>query len=237
MLRDLGHRQHGDVVGQHRRGDSLDDTSFTGATPCHSRAGVAPAASATGGTVADDERPDGRTAGRAADCSTARYRLGPVLARGGMSTVYRGTDTRLDRPVAIKVMDPRLAADPAFRARFEREARSAARIDHPAVVDVHDQGDRDRTARTTPVCSSSWSWSRAARCATSCAPAGALGVPAAFAVLEPVLAGLAAGPPARARAPRRQAGERADQPRRRGQGRRLRAGHGGRAGRRQPRRA
>ena len=57
-----------------------------------------------------------------------------------MSTVYRATDTRLDRPVAVKVMDPRLAADPAFRTRFEREARSAARIDHPAVVDVHDQG-------------------------------------------------------------------------------------------------
>ncbi|HZG89339.1 MAG TPA: protein kinase, partial [Pseudonocardia sp.] len=71
----------------------------------------------------------------------ARYRLGSVIARGGMSTVRRGTDTRLDRPVAIKIMDPRLAADPAFRTRFEREARSAARIDHPNVVDVHDQGD------------------------------------------------------------------------------------------------
>ena len=45
-----------------------------------------------------------------------RYRLGPVLARGGMSTVHRATDTRLDRPVAVKVMDPRLAADPVFRA-------------------------------------------------------------------------------------------------------------------------
>ncbi|MFC7658517.1 hypothetical protein ACFQV8_22010 [Pseudonocardia benzenivorans] len=71
----------------------------------------------------------------------ARYRVGPVIARGGMSTVYRGLDTRLDRPVAIKVLDPAMAADPAFRVRFEREARLAARIDHPAVVDVHDQGD------------------------------------------------------------------------------------------------
>jgi beta-lactam-binding protein with PASTA domain/tRNA A-37 threonylcarbamoyl transferase component Bud32 len=69
-----------------------------------------------------------------------RYRVGPVLARGGMSTVYRGTDTRLERPVAIKVMDPRFAADPAFLQRFEREARAAARLHHPGVVGVHDQG-------------------------------------------------------------------------------------------------
>lgn len=69
-----------------------------------------------------------------------RYRVGPVLARGGMSTVYRGTDTRLERPVAIKVMAPRFVADPVFLQRFEREARAAARLDHPGVVGVHDQG-------------------------------------------------------------------------------------------------
>ncbi len=69
-----------------------------------------------------------------------RYRVGPVLARGGMSTVYRGTDTRLERPVAIKVMAPRFAADPAFLQRFGREARAAARLHHPGVVGVHDQG-------------------------------------------------------------------------------------------------
>ncbi|MGH3774421.1 MAG: Stk1 family PASTA domain-containing Ser/Thr kinase [Pseudonocardiaceae bacterium] len=69
-----------------------------------------------------------------------RYRVGPVLARGGMSTVYRGTDTRLERPVAIKVMAPRFAADPMFLQRFEREARAAARLHHPGVVGVHDQG-------------------------------------------------------------------------------------------------
>jgi serine/threonine protein kinase/beta-lactam-binding protein with PASTA domain len=69
-----------------------------------------------------------------------RYRVGPVVARGGMSTVYRGTDTRLERPVAIKVMAPRFAADPAFLQRFEREARAAARLHHPGVVGVHDQG-------------------------------------------------------------------------------------------------
>ncbi|SDH11834.1 serine/threonine protein kinase [Lentzea fradiae] len=69
-----------------------------------------------------------------------RYRVDAVLTRGGMSTVYRGRDTRLDRDVAVKVMDPRLAADPAFVARFEREARAAAQLHHPAVVSVHDQG-------------------------------------------------------------------------------------------------
>ncbi|NMO93340.1 protein kinase domain-containing protein [Actinomycetospora sp. TBRC 11914] len=69
-----------------------------------------------------------------------RYRVGEVLARGGMSTVHRGTDTRLDRPVAIKIMEPSLASDPTFVRRFEREARAAARLSHPGIVAVHDQG-------------------------------------------------------------------------------------------------
>jgi eukaryotic-like serine/threonine-protein kinase len=80
---------------------------------------------------------DGNLVGTLLD---GRYRVGPVLAYGGMSTVYRGTDTRLDRSVAIKVMDPRFAADPVFLQRFEREARAAARLHHPGVVGVHDQG-------------------------------------------------------------------------------------------------
>ncbi|WP_106614890.1 Stk1 family PASTA domain-containing Ser/Thr kinase [Saccharothrix carnea] len=74
-----------------------------------------------------------------------RYRVGTLVARGGMSTVYRGVDTRLERTVAIKVMDPRFSADPQFVARFEREARAAAKLHHPGVVQVHDQGvDEDR---------------------------------------------------------------------------------------------
>ncbi|MDQ3761037.1 MAG: Stk1 family PASTA domain-containing Ser/Thr kinase [Actinomycetota bacterium] len=80
---------------------------------------------------------DGNLVGTLLD---GRYRVGPVLARGGMSTVYRGTDTRLERPVAIKVMAPRFAADPVFLQRFEREARAAARLHHPGIVGVHDQG-------------------------------------------------------------------------------------------------
>ncbi|NKQ56595.1 Stk1 family PASTA domain-containing Ser/Thr kinase [Amycolatopsis sp. K13G38] len=69
-----------------------------------------------------------------------RYRVDAPIARGGMSSVYRGADTRLDRPVAIKIMDPRFADDRSFVERFEREARSAAQLHHPNVVTVHDQG-------------------------------------------------------------------------------------------------
>ncbi|NMH99452.1 Stk1 family PASTA domain-containing Ser/Thr kinase [Pseudonocardia acidicola] len=119
----------------------------------------------------------------------ARYRVGPVIARGGMSTVYRGTDTRLDRPVAIKVMDPRMAADPTFRVRFEREARSAARIDHPAVIDVHDQGDDHSGPEPTLFLVMELVEGGTLRDVLRAR--GAVGVPAAFAVLEPVLAGLA----------------------------------------------
>ncbi len=115
----------------------------------------------------------------------ARYRVGSVIARGGMSTVYRGTDTRLDRPVAVKIMDPRMAADPAFRVRFEREARSAARIDHPAVVDVFDQGDDGDTLFLVMELVEGCTLRDVLR------QRGALGVPAAMAVLEPVLLGLA----------------------------------------------
>lgn len=75
-----------------------------------------------------------------------RYRVDGVLARGGMSVVHRGVDLRLERPVAIKVLDGALASDPAFVRRFEREARAAARLAHPGIVAVHDQGrDPDGT--------------------------------------------------------------------------------------------
>jgi serine/threonine-protein kinase len=60
-----------------------------------------------------------------------------------MATVYEAVDLRLDRLVALKVMHPHLAADPGFVARFEREAKSAARLAHPHVVGVYDQGEAD----------------------------------------------------------------------------------------------
>ena len=70
-----------------------------------------------------------------------RYRIGPRIARGGMASVYEATDTRLDRTVAVKVMHPGLGDDDEFAQRFVREARAAARLNHPHVVGVYDQGD------------------------------------------------------------------------------------------------
>jgi len=75
-----------------------------------------------------------------------RYRVDSLLAHGGMSAVYRGTDTRLDRQVAIKIMDPRFADDRSFVDRFVREAQSAAQLHHPHVVAVHDQGEEGGVA-------------------------------------------------------------------------------------------
>ncbi len=75
-----------------------------------------------------------------------RYHVESLLARGGMASVYQATDLRLERPVALKVMHPDLARDEAFVARFRREARAAARLQHPHVVAVYDQGEDDDLA-------------------------------------------------------------------------------------------
>jgi beta-lactam-binding protein with PASTA domain/serine/threonine protein kinase len=69
-----------------------------------------------------------------------RYRVDARIAVGGMATVYRALDTRLDRVLALKVMHPALAADGSFVERFIREAKSVARLAHPNVVQVFDQG-------------------------------------------------------------------------------------------------
>ncbi|WP_327730145.1 Stk1 family PASTA domain-containing Ser/Thr kinase [Streptomyces sp. NBC_00487] len=69
-----------------------------------------------------------------------RYRVEARIAVGGMATVYRTVDTRLDRVLALKVMHPTLAADRTFVERFIREAKSVARLSHPNVVGVYDQG-------------------------------------------------------------------------------------------------
>ena len=72
-----------------------------------------------------------------------RYHVVSRLARGGMATVYEAVDSRLDRTVALKVMHPGLAEDEEFVSRFIREAKSAARLSHPNVVAVYDQGADD----------------------------------------------------------------------------------------------
>ena len=70
-----------------------------------------------------------------------RYAVGEFIGQGGMSTVYRGTDTRLGRQVAIKIMKANLSGDVQFRDRFRQEAQSASRMAHPTVVRVFDAGD------------------------------------------------------------------------------------------------
>lgn len=75
-----------------------------------------------------------------------RYQVRARVARGGMATVYVATDLRLDRRVAVKIMHAHLADDESFRDRFIQEARSAARLAHPNVVNVFDQGQDDSLA-------------------------------------------------------------------------------------------
>lgn len=72
-----------------------------------------------------------------------RYRVRSWIARGGMATVYAATDERLDRPVALKIVHPHRAGDPAFTERFGEEARAIARLTHPNVVAVYDQGSHE----------------------------------------------------------------------------------------------
>ncbi|MGH3447214.1 MAG: Stk1 family PASTA domain-containing Ser/Thr kinase [Nocardioidaceae bacterium] len=70
-----------------------------------------------------------------------RYRIVARIARGGMATVYEATDLRLDRQTALKVLPETFGADEDFSQRFVREARAAARLAHPNVVAVYDQGE------------------------------------------------------------------------------------------------
>jgi serine/threonine-protein kinase len=70
-----------------------------------------------------------------------RYRLDALIGAGGMATVYRAHDTRLDRDVAVKLLSTHLAADPVLAERFQREARALAAFTHPAIVAVYDVGE------------------------------------------------------------------------------------------------
>ena len=83
------------------------------------------------------------SAGLATGVQVGRYRIEGPLAAGGMGVVYRARQVELDKPVALKVIRPEWAADEEFRARFKREARLAASLDHPHIVSPHDFGDED----------------------------------------------------------------------------------------------
>ena len=115
-----------------------------------------------------------------------RYRLDAHLAHGGMASVYAGHDLRLDRAVAVKVLHPHLAQDSAFAARFIAEAKQAARINHPNVVAVHDQGmDADRAFIVMELV-------RGHSVRALLRATGVLTAQQALALLAPVCAGLAA---------------------------------------------
>lgn len=70
-----------------------------------------------------------------------RYQVGELIGRGGMADVHVGMDSRLGRRVAIKLLKPSLANDPAFRTRFRREAQDAAKMAHPTIVRIFDAGE------------------------------------------------------------------------------------------------
>lgn len=74
-----------------------------------------------------------------------RYRIDSLIGRGGMASVFRAFDTRLDRVVAVKLLNSDLASQPTFRKRFRREAQAAARMNHPGIVRVFDAGEETVT--------------------------------------------------------------------------------------------
>ena len=73
------------------------------------------------------------------------YEVERQLGAGGMGVVYRARDTRLNRPVALKVLKSELVSDPDRRQRFVREARAAAAITHPAIAQIYDVDEQDGT--------------------------------------------------------------------------------------------
>jgi serine/threonine-protein kinase len=72
-----------------------------------------------------------------------RYKIHAEIGRGGMARVYRATDTILGRSVALKVLSPQLASDPEFSARFRREGKIVAGLQHPHIVTLFDIGESE----------------------------------------------------------------------------------------------
>jgi eukaryotic-like serine/threonine-protein kinase len=75
-----------------------------------------------------------------------RYEIVREIARGGMADVYLARDSKLDRPVALKVLSPELSRDPSFVERFRREAQHAASLNHPNIVGIYDWGQEQGTS-------------------------------------------------------------------------------------------
>ncbi|WP_457971873.1 protein kinase domain-containing protein [Arthrobacter sp. D1-17] len=113
-----------------------------------------------------------------------RYQVNSRLAGGGMSTVYLATDQRLDRDVALKVLHPHLANDHSFLDRLSREARSAAKLSHPHVVGVLDQGHDGQTAYLV------MEYIKGHTLRDVIREKGALSPRLAFALIDPVVEGL-----------------------------------------------
>lgn len=115
-----------------------------------------------------------------------RYQIEKLVARGGMATVYLAMDIRLERKVALKIIHPHLATDSSFRDKFIREARIAAKLSHPNLVNVFDQGEDGELAFMAMEFVSGITLRDALK------DFGALDATRALDLFEPMLSGLAA---------------------------------------------
>ena len=77
--------------------------------------------------------------------SVRQFRIDAKLGEGGMGAVYRAFDTKLERPIALKVIRPELCQNPDFLRRFQREAKAAARFKHPNAIEIYEYGDGSDT--------------------------------------------------------------------------------------------
>src|SRR5438270_14081624 len=115
-----------------------------------------------------------------------RYELQGRLGSGGMSTVHRALDVRLERQVAVKLLAEHLADDPTFVSRFQREAQAAARLIHPNIVQVFDSGQDEQTGQYFIV----MEYIEGSSCAEILRDDGWVEVPEAIAIVEQACEGL-----------------------------------------------